>query len=178
MSDKPLVLLDVDGVINDIFGMGVRASTWTTDIVVSHGYKLAIPSYMPALVQDLCKVADVHWCTTWRHKANDEIAAHLGIGPLPVVDDGTDDRCTDWKASAAYSLVEEAIASERPVLWIEDFYGLVPSAVMPAGTQFLDTTKDVPGALLLRGRLPWWLKGLIELENTDPLYVPQRRRTR
>lgn len=178
MSDKPLVLLDVDGVINDIYGMAASARNWAADIVVSHGYKVAIPSYMPALIQDLCKVADVHWCTTWRHKANDEIANHLGIKPLPVIDDGTDERCTSWKAAAAYQLVDEALAAGRPVLWIEDFYGTLPSAEMPAGTQFLDTTDRVPGAILYRGHLPWWLKALIELENTEPFYVPQSRGSR
>ena len=101
MESKPLVLLDVDGVINDIELIGEETGQWDSHVIVSHGYHVVIPDYMPELIQRICALTEVHWCTTWRDRANDEIAQHLGIGPLPVVDDGTDRRYVDLKGAAA-----------------------------------------------------------------------------
>lgn len=157
---RPVVLLDVDGVINDL-DYGYRANPRNHDLVDSHGHLVAIPDYMPTLVQWLCEVAEVHWCTTWRERANDDIANHLGIGPLPVVDDGTRDRHVTWKAAAAYPLAEKALAAGRRVLWIEDFYGEPPSAEMPSGVEFVDTASPSHDERVLDVfMLPDWLIAL------------------
>lgn len=159
-NKRPLVLLDVDGVINDL-DYGRRDNDRNHVLVGSHGYLVAIPDYMPTLVQWLCEVADVHWCTTWRERANDDIATHLGIEPLPVVDDGTRDRHVSWKAAAAYPLAEKALADGRRVLWIEDFYGETPSADMPAGVEFVDTASPSHNECVLDAfMLPDWLIAL------------------
>ena len=159
---KPLILLDVDGVINDFEQISEEFLGWDVDVVHSHGYDVRIPHYMPALIRDLCRVAEVHWCTTWRSRANDDIAVHLGIDPLPVVDDGTNIRYTDWKAAAAYDLIEEALNDGRRVLWCEDFWGTPPAGEVPHGTEFLDTTENSPGPLLIPENIPTWLKELID----------------
>lgn len=161
VNDRPVVLLDVDGVINDFEEVGTRTGLWSLDIIRSHGYAVAVPEYMPQLIQEICKVAEVHWCTTWRHRANEEIADHLGIAQLPVVDDGTSRRIVDWKAAAAYDLVAGALAAGRRVLWIEDFYGQLPVDEMPAGTEFLDTAANQWGPVLQVECLPDWLEELI-----------------
>jgi hypothetical protein len=146
---KPLVLLDVDGVVNDLGSFYRDARSWGVEVVRSHGYAVYIPSYMPALMQRMVEMAEVHWCTTWRARANDEIAAHLGIGPLPVVDDGTHVRATYWKAAAAYELAADVLAQGRRVIWIEDFYGLAPVDEMPIGVEFVDTGRSHFDAVLL-----------------------------
>jgi hypothetical protein len=161
LETLPLVLLDVDGVINDIDLVGVRTNLWETEIIHSHGYDVAVPSYMPRLIQGICSVAEVHWCTTWRDRANDDIARYLGIGPLPVVDDGTTSRYVDWKAAAAYDLADSALQAGRRVLWIEDFYGDPPTKSMPAGTEFADTADNDLGAVLRPHDLPQWLTQLL-----------------
>lgn len=165
--NKPLVLLDVDGVINDIEGVGLGIESWETHKFQSHGYTLLVPSYMRQLIQAICQVAEVRWCTTWRHRANDEIAQYLEIGPLEVIDDGTGSRFVDWKAAAAYSVAEQAIQEGRKVLWIEDFYGHLPTDEMPQGVEFVDTTEGWDGALLLPEMLPNWLQDLL-LCGSDP----------
>jgi hypothetical protein len=155
---RPLVLLDVDGVINDLGALYRQPDESTHDVVRSHGFRVVVPKYMPVLVQWLCSVADVHWCTTWRHRANDEIATHLGVPTLPVVDDGTNDRHTSWKAAAARDLAAAALAEGRRVLWIEDFYGHLPHAEMPRGVEFLDTAADDEmDAVLTPEMIPDWL---------------------
>jgi hypothetical protein len=157
-NPRPLVLLDVDGVINDLGALYRQPDERTHQVVRSNGYRVVVPKYMPVLIQWLCGVADVHWCTTWRHRANDEIAAHLGISTLPVVDDGTDDRQTGWKAAAAYDLAAAALAEGRRVLWIEDFYGDLPHVKMPRGVEFLDTAADDEmDAVLTPEMIPDWL---------------------
>ena len=140
-----MVLLDVDGVINDsemLIAIRLadnrkdRASQLGIDIVVSHGHHVAIPQYMPELVQALVDECEVWWCTTWRSYANDEIAAHLGIESLPFIDDGTRSAGVAWKAGAAASTIEAAQAEGRPVVWIEDFNGDFPDV---GGVVFIDT---------------------------------------
>lgn len=167
-NPRPLVLLDVDGVINDLKGLrrgSTNTATHTT--VTSHGFRVVVPHYMPVLIQWLCSVADVHWCTTWRHRANDDIAAHLGIPALPVVDDGTDDRHVGWKAAAARDLAAAALAEGRRVLWIEDFYDDPPIDEMPPGVEFLDTASDENFELVLTtDMIPEWLWALAAPRRT------------
>lgn len=141
-TDRPLILLDVDGVINAI---GPRFGPMTSER--AGDFTIQLPDYMPALVQHLTTVGEIMWCTAWRHEANKHIAPLLGVSPLAVVDDGTKTRYTDWKAAAALPFAEAALADGRQVIWIEDFDGFPPYREMPEGTQFIDTTEDGTWAL-------------------------------
>lgn len=164
---RPLVLLDVDGVINDIGYLRGEVTDTGHSVIVSHGFVVAVPPYMPVLIQWLCSVAEVHWCTTWRHRANDDIAAHLGIPALPVVDDGTDDRYVGWKAAAAHDLAAAALAEGRRVLWVEDFYDELPDDEMPHGVEFVDTASDEGvGPVLTVEMIPEWLWALAAPRRT------------
>lgn len=167
--ERPLILLDVDGVINDIEYVGLGTDAWETHTFISHGYQLLVPSFMPELIQTLCRVAEVRWCTTWRDRANDEIATFLGIDRLEVIDDGTGSRYVDWKAAAANDVVAEALEAGRRVLWIEDFWGRLPIDEMPAGTEYVDTTEGWDGALLMPHMVPTWVWQLAGTSPLDPL---------
>lgn len=151
---RPLVLLDVDGVINDLGALGGTPRPWTTDVVRSHGYRLLIPDYMRDLVTQLTDSTEVWWCTTWRDRANDELAGYLGIQKLPVVTDGSNSRFVDWKATAARPLVIDALEEAREVFWIEDFYGDPPTDELPNEVTFVDTTVKSPRGVLSRHDLP------------------------
>ena len=152
---KPLVYLDVDGVINDLNAhlmLGLlggedpdAAGQLGIELVRSHGFTLAVPIYMPELIRELTSRAETWWCTTWRDWANDELAAHLGVGPFPVIDpDGSDRSGRDWKPEKVGRLVESALAQGRAVVWIEDFNGDLPDLT---GVIFVDTGE--------RGVLTW-----------------------
>ena len=160
-NQKPLVLLDVDGVINDLGALSGQRRVYEVERVLSHGHVVHIPDYMGWLIRKITDVAEVHWCTTWRHRANDEIASHLGIDSLSVVDDGTNSRYVSWKAAAAHDLVDTALKQGRQVVWIEDFYGDPPVAAMPVGTQFVDTAKNHEMVLQIE-MLPAWLLELFD----------------
>ncbi len=145
---RPLVLLDVDGVLHDRRARDlIRMSDHPDDLardlgvemITSHGRRMAIPEYMPGLMQDLVARADVWWCTTWMHRANDELATHLGIGPLPVVGDGERGIGHEWKAATARPLVDAARAEGRGIYWIEDFGGTLPEV---PGVIWVDTAEE------------------------------------
>lgn len=172
MSVRPLVLLDVDGVINDAEMLvairlaadrEARAAQLRIDMVVSHGHHVAIPQYMPELVQALVNECEVWWCTTWRSYANDEIAAHLGIDSLPFVDDGTRSAGTAWKAGAAAPTLAAAQAQGRPVVWIEDFNGEFPDV---DDVVFIDTGEQ--------GVLRWVDLDVPALASPAPATQPQK----
>jgi hypothetical protein len=151
---QPLVLLDVDGVINDLGALCGVGRSHEIEVIRSNGYAVHIPAYMPGLIREITANAEVWWCTTWRQRANGEIAAHLGIGTLPVVDDGTRVRDVGWKAAAASRLIAEALDQGRPVYWIEDFYGNPPREHVPSGVVFIDTAADTHDPVLRRSQLP------------------------
>jgi len=153
-TTRPLVLLDVDGVINDLGALYGRSRPWHVHQVPSNGYVLHIPEYMPALIADLVATAEVWWCTTWRARANNELAEFLEIDRLPVVDDGSRSRNVDWKPSAAHAVAKEALDAGREVFWIEDFYGILPTTAMPTGVVFIDTAVDSDGPVLTEDMLP------------------------
>ena len=155
------MLLDVDGVINDLGHLEGQPRPWDTRIIAADGFRIHIPDFMPMLIQSLAAVCEIHWCTTWRERANGALAEALGAGPFPVIDDGTDDRYPDWKPRAAYDLVAEAVARGREVYWIEDFYGEYPVDVMPPGIVYVDTAVIPGGAVLTFELLPPELKGRI-----------------
>jgi len=135
--DKPLLLLDVDGVINDVemlihlhgFEPEARAAEMDRlglDEIESHGYHVVIPRYMPELIQALDARAEIVWLTTWRLRANDDIAPHLGVGPYPALDPHGSALDFAWKPEAARTPIADALAAGRDVIWIEDFNGDIP----------------------------------------------------
>lgn len=138
---KPIVLLDVDGVINDLWALAHRNNLPADEYEVFQAgvYTIFMPVYMPALIQHLVHVAEVHWCTTWRDRANDEIRKRLGIPPLPVITDESGHRDAWWKPAAAQAVVETALGEGREVFWIEDFDGAYQKGVMWDQVKFIDT---------------------------------------
>ena len=152
---RPLLLLDVDGVINDLNAHLMLALLGGEDsdaaeqlgieLVRSHGHTLAVPEYMPELIRELTSRAETWWCTTWRERANDELATHLSVEAFPVIDpNGGENEGHDWKAKHVRPLVEAAQEAGRAVVWIEDFNGDLPDL---EGVVFVDTGE--------RGVLRW-----------------------
>lgn len=161
-DQRPLVLLDIDGVLHDRDALlEVRSSDDPQEaadrldvtVITSHGHRLAFPRYMPGLVQHLAGGTELWWCTTWRQRANDEIRDHLGIDQLPVIDDGTRAVGLDWKVRVATPLIAEAVSHARMVCWIEDFYGTYPEfedavTYVDTGATGVLKSSDLPKDLL------------------------------
>ena len=147
MPNRPLVFLDVDGVINHIEANNMlnrlsgplddRARRLGVDIVQVRGRRMAVPHHIPALIRRLADTTEVWWCTTWRAKANGELTGHLGVAPFPVLDPNGREVGTQWKARKVEAVL--GAQSNRPAFWIEDFAGAFPAV---EGVEFIDTAAD------------------------------------
>ncbi len=91
---QPLVLLDVDGVLNAVSlqpDPGVWPD-WRRGSATAGGRRWPI-TWSPRVVTEVLawrESADVQWLTTWGHDANEELCELLGLAPLPVAGTWTD----------------------------------------------------------------------------------------
>ena len=147
-SSRPLVLLDVDGVLNAVTAWGRSGawSDWRSGVARAEGRDFAItwsPSVVAA-VRSWQDLAEVQWLTTWGHDANTSLRHLLDLPELPVAatyadadvapsgsadDDGpahasvapaAPDRLTGrwWKFDAVRRLVRTD--PSRPIVWLDD----------------------------------------------------------
>lgn len=128
VSGRPYLLLDVDGVLA-VSEKELGADDEMFDDFALHevpfevaaGYRRSVPVWlsrsMAARIVGL--TVDVHWVTTWEHRAGSAIAPRCGLPQdLPVLirgDDG-EEWDLDWKFLAVQGLVEQ---DPRPFVWID-----------------------------------------------------------
>ena len=145
----PLLLLDVDGVLNALGRDDVRArawSDWRQGWARADGRRWPI-TWSPAVVTRLAAWHDeggleLQWLTTWGHDANVELRDLLGLPQLGVAgtyrDEDADGAATapaDSHAAAApsapdplsgrwwkYDVVQRVLARQpdRQVVWVDD----------------------------------------------------------
>lgn len=115
--NRPLLLIDVDGVIS-LFGFDPeRPPDGKFQIVdgIAHFLSEAAGRHLQALSQ----CYEPAWCTGWEEKANDYLPQALGLsGPWPYLSfegQATSGTC-HWKLTA----VERYAGETRPVAWIDD----------------------------------------------------------
>ena len=156
----PLLLLDVDGVLNALGDDGqlkAAGGDWRQGWATADGTRWPI-TWSPAVVARLAAWHDesrleLQWLTTWGHDANDELRALLGLPQLAVAgtyqDEDADGAATgtaDSHAAAApsapdplsgrwwkYDVVRRVLAAQpdREVLWVDD--ELQPGTAFRAG---------------------------------------------
>lgn len=124
---KPILLLDVDGVLN-IIGPGCKKREVR---LVKEPALYPMPFVLP-FMKWAWRSFDVVWCTAWREGAN-EIADWAGLPRRPAVVETAgyfrnlkrrfkdpaqwQEKQRDWKVSGAKKIVGR---KRRRVLWIED----------------------------------------------------------
>jgi hypothetical protein len=119
MRTKPVLMVDVDGVIS-LFGFVPHERPAGRFQMVD-----GIAHFLSAIAgEHLRRLADVFepvWCTGWEEKANDYLPHALGLaGPWPHL---TFERAVGrarahWKLDAI-----DAYAGDRPLAWIDDAHG-------------------------------------------------------
>lgn len=141
---NPLVLLDVDGVLNvlsdAVDGWPVLSAGWA----VAGGRRFPItwaPEVVTALRRWLAAGVEVQWLTTWGHDANTSLRHLLGLPELPVAGTydqdpvGAPEAAGSSHASVApaapdpltgrwwkYDVVQRLLHEQpgRPLVWIDD----------------------------------------------------------
>ena len=117
MRDKPLLLIDVDGVIS-LFGFDPhRPPAGRFQIVdgIAHFLSATAGDHLRELSGDF----ELAWCTGWEEKANEYLPLALGLpAELPLVPFDDFDRpvSAHWKVAA----IDRHVAPSRPLAWLDD----------------------------------------------------------
>ncbi len=115
--DKPLLLIDVDGVIS-LFGFDpARPPSGRFQMVdgIAHYLSATAGEHLRALSGDF----ELVWCTGWEEKANEYLPHVLGLdAPLPHVsfDRALAELGAHWKLPA----IDAYAGPERALAWIDD----------------------------------------------------------
>ena len=145
---RPLVLLDVDGVLNAVAAVRSGAwDDWRTGVATAEGRTFPI-TWSPSVVRAVRSwrdVAEVQWLTTWGHDANASLRHLLELPELPVAGtydepaEGAPDGAGTTHAAVApaapdpltgrwwkFDVVRRLVRAdpERRVVWIDDDLGL------------------------------------------------------
>lgn len=101
---RPLVLLDVDGVLN---ALGPPDGSWDdwrygSAAALGRDWPIRFSPTVVAAVRGWTETADVNWLTTWGHEANTGLGDLLGLAELPVA--GTPDGPTEPAAQTVGAL--------------------------------------------------------------------------
>lgn len=127
--DLPLMLLDVDGVLNAFQYRPAETDQPADAYTDLHEYDVPTDfgrTYRfwtsPTLIAEIAALhatgtVDIAWLTTWENQANTHAARVLGLPTFPVAAT-RGGRFSDyyWKARAGL----EAMQLGRPVIWIDD----------------------------------------------------------
>jgi hypothetical protein len=124
MREKPVLFVDVDGVIS-LFGFAPGATpAGRFEIVdgIAHFLSATAGEHLRRLAERFEPV----WCTGWEEKANEYLPHALGLpGPYPhlTFERNPGRAHAHWKLDAI-----EAHAGARPLAWIDDAHGEVCEA--------------------------------------------------
>jgi hypothetical protein len=115
--DKPLLLVDVDGVIS-LFGFDpAQPPAGRFEIVdgIAHFLSAAAGEHL----RQLGDVFELAWCSGWEEKANEYLPFALGLpGPLPCLsfDATTKVPSAHWKLAA----IDGYAGDSRRLAWVDD----------------------------------------------------------
>jgi hypothetical protein len=113
IQTKPLLLLDVDGVLCPR-GEGPGESMRT---LVLDGFPFIFSERLPARLSTLSERFVLVWATSWGQAANEHLAPVLGLVELPVISfAGLSARSgRTWKLPAVKRFI-----ADRPMAWVDD----------------------------------------------------------
>lgn len=111
--DRPLLFLDVDGVLNP-FGAACPAGYAEHDLFPGQEPVRVNPEH-GTWITELRAAFDVVWATFWNEAANRLLAPLLRIDPLPVLVITSAPCAPDTKVPPIASY-----AGRRPAIWIDD----------------------------------------------------------
>lgn len=114
--DRPLLLLDVDGVLNP-YGTPQPPPGYTEHHMFPGEEPVRVNPAHGSWITEAGTVLDIAWATSWNDEANQLLAPLLHIAPLPVVTMPP----PPFDPSDKIPLIA-AYARERPAAWIDDLH--------------------------------------------------------
>jgi hypothetical protein len=119
MPDCPLILLDVDGVLNPIVRPGLE---WQRHKAAAGSGSFNVwlnPAHGPALLALAEQTgAELVWATTWEYDANRSIGPLIGLPELPVIEVTKGDVEPPGCCSKTPPVAE--YVRNRPFVWFDD----------------------------------------------------------
>ncbi len=115
--DRPLLLVDVDGVIS-LYGFD-PARPPVGRFAMVDGIAHFLSASAGEHLRTLSARFELVWCTGWDEKANEYLPRALGLpGPLPHIsfDDCDRPASAHWKVAG----IDSGVAAERPLAWLDD----------------------------------------------------------
>jgi hypothetical protein len=163
---RPLLLIDVDGVIS-LFGFDpARPPDGTFRFVDGIAHFLSADAARH--LAELCRWFEPAWCTGWEEKANEYLPEALGLpGPWPYLELGSvdGDGSRHWKLDA----IERYAGERRAVAWIDDAHDeqcRTWAATRPGPTLLMGTDPAVGLTAEQASQLVGWAQALAASENT------------
>jgi hypothetical protein len=116
MASKPLLAVDIDGVIS-LFGFEERPAHTQLQLVdgVPHCISLVVGERLLRLSERF----ELVWASGWEDKANFYLPQLLGLPELPHIsfDVAARDGDAHWKLTGI-----ESYCGERPIAWVDDHF--------------------------------------------------------
>jgi hypothetical protein len=112
MADRPLLAVDIDGVIS-LFGFEERPAH--TQLQLVDGVPHCISLVCGDRLLRLSETFELVWASGWEDKANFYLPELLGLPELPHITFGIPSPGAHWKLPEL-----EAYVGERAVAWIDD----------------------------------------------------------
>ncbi|WP_330437885.1 hypothetical protein OHB44_20410 [Micromonospora sp. NBC_00821] len=114
--NRPLLLLDVDGVLTP-YGTPQPPAGYTEHHLFPGEEPVRVNLTHGAWITEASAVLDIAWATSWNDEANQLLAPLLRIAPLPVITMPPAPFHPSDKIPAI-----AAYAQQRPAAWIDDLH--------------------------------------------------------
>lgn len=143
MDQKPMLMLDIDGVLNLFGGRGTADMplVQSTDIHIAGSFVVRVPEGTLSRIERLSEWFDIHWFTMWNENAERSFAPVVGLPFFPYLK-------VDWFAGenvlrerhpenwrdvsrvlwTAKTPLVPGHANGRPFIWVDDDTTLVDTA--------------------------------------------------
>jgi hypothetical protein len=164
-AEKPLLLVDVDGVIS-LFGYDpARPPPGRFQLV--DGIPHLLSATAGEHLRSLAAVYELAWCTGWEERANEYLPFALGVpGPMPTLSFGPAVPTTNahWKLAA----IDLFAGRSRPLAWIDDAHDSSCSSwarARPAPTLLVGTDPAIGLTAEHVDRLRAWASTLGDLDG-------------
>lgn len=163
--NRPLLLVDVDGVIS-LFGFD-PARPPDGNFLIVDGVAHFLSADAAGHLLKLCEWFEPAWCTGWEEKANEYLPHALGLpGPWPYLEFAgpAAPGSGHWKLEAV-----ERYAGARPLAWVDDGHDERTEAWAQARGAPTLLVRPEPRTGLTRQQcaaLVDWAQGLAVTENT------------